>query len=38
MQKLRPNTGHGKFRDLEEVQYNQLEEGEGEIAKGKLEQ
>lgn len=37
-QKLRPNIGHGKFRDLEKVQYNQLEEGEGGMAKDKLEQ
>lgn len=32
-QRLRPNTVHGKFKDLEEIQYNQFEESEKEWLK-----
>lgn len=36
-QRLRPNIKQGKFKDLEEAQYSQIEESEGGMAKDKLE-
>lgn len=38
VQRLGPNTEHSKPQDLEDNQYDQLEESAGEVAKDRLEQ